>query len=87
MDKSKIRRFNYHVPGHLARNCTKPPANRNSAPPQPAARNPERAVVPANTTVTASSGTPSNTVMVVQSDASFNWSTEIQHLNLTAPEN
>ncbi|MFS8001245.1 hypothetical protein Hanom_Chr13g01188071 [Helianthus anomalus] len=25
--------------------------------------------------------------MVVKSDASFDWSTEIQHLNLTSPEN
>ncbi|KAJ0770242.1 putative transcription factor interactor and regulator CCHC(Zn) family [Helianthus annuus] len=28
IDKSKIRCFNCHEPGHLARNCTKPPMNK-----------------------------------------------------------
>ncbi|MFS7912308.1 putative transcription factor interactor and regulator CCHC(Zn) family [Helianthus anomalus] len=87
VDKSKIRCFNCHEPGHLARNCNNPQVKRNQTLAQPTARNSERAVTPTNTTSAAPSGTSSNSALVVQPNAAFDWNTEIQHLNLTTPEN
>ncbi|KAJ0474172.1 putative transcription factor interactor and regulator CCHC(Zn) family [Helianthus annuus] len=50
MPFEKMRCYNCHEPGHLARNCTKPQVNRNQTPAQPAPPNTERAIVTTNST-------------------------------------
>ncbi|MFS7912099.1 putative transcription factor interactor and regulator CCHC(Zn) family [Helianthus anomalus] len=74
IDKSKIRCYNCHEPGHVSRNYTNPQVNMNQMPAQPApptARNNERTITKTNTTTIASSGSPNNSTMVVQPDVAF----------------
>ncbi|KAJ0576133.1 putative transcription factor interactor and regulator CCHC(Zn) family [Helianthus annuus] len=91
----EFRCYNCHEQGHLARNCTKPKVNGEQTPAQPAAPvtpNRERALV-TTTGVPAenvNSGSPSvglAQALVVQPDSPFDWSSEIERLNISAPEN
>ena len=82
-----MRCYNCHEPGHLARKCTKPQVNRNQTPPQPAPPNTERAMVTTSNPTSAAGGSSQTSALVVQHEASFDWNSEIQRLNISAPEN
>ena len=87
MPFEKMRCYNCHEPGHLARNCTKPQVNRNQAPPQPAPPNTERAMVTTTNSTSAAGGSSQTSALVVQPESTFDWTSEIQRLNISAPEN
>ncbi|KAM0018096.1 putative transcription factor interactor and regulator CCHC(Zn) family [Helianthus debilis subsp. tardiflorus] len=83
----EMRCYNCHEPGYLARNCTKPKVNREQTPAQPAPPNLERALVTMIDTSTAAGGSTQSPALVVQPNATFDWNAEIQHQNISAPEN
>ncbi|MFS7986924.1 putative transcription factor interactor and regulator CCHC(Zn) family [Helianthus anomalus] len=83
----KLRSYNCHEPGHLARNYTKPSVNKEQNPVQPAPPNPERALVTTNDSSTVASESTQSSARVVQPSANFDWNAEIQRLNISAPEN
>ncbi|MFS8006400.1 putative transcription factor interactor and regulator CCHC(Zn) family [Helianthus anomalus] len=83
----KLRCYNCHEPGHLARNCTKPSVNKEPNPAQPAPPNPERALVTTNDSSIVASESTQSSALVVQQSANFDWNDEIQRLNISAPEN
>ncbi|KAJ0622952.1 putative RNA-directed DNA polymerase [Helianthus annuus] len=78
--------------GHYARNCTKPLINREQTPAQPVTPNRERALVTtASITDAAATGSPQPQglaqALVVQPNINFDWNSEIERLNISAPEN
>ncbi|KAJ0884265.1 putative transcription factor interactor and regulator CCHC(Zn) family [Helianthus annuus] len=81
----KLRCYNCHEIGYLARNCPKPNNNKDFTPAHPAPPNPERALVTTNDSTVAGEGTQSS-ALVVQPSADFNWDDEIQRLNISQPE-
>ncbi|KAJ0430204.1 putative transcription factor interactor and regulator CCHC(Zn) family [Helianthus annuus] len=91
----EYRCYNCHEQGHLARNCTKPKVNDEQTPAQPAAPvtpNRERALVtttgvPADSVNSGSPQVGLAQALVVQPDSPFDWSSEIERLNISAPEN
>ncbi|MFS7901004.1 putative transcription factor interactor and regulator CCHC(Zn) family [Helianthus anomalus] len=92
----EFRCYNCHEPGHVARNCTKPRVNSEQTPAKPVAPatpNRERALVTTSSMSAdaAASGSPQPLglaqALVVQPDSYFNWNTEIERLNISAPEN
>ncbi|KAJ0947135.1 putative transcription factor interactor and regulator CCHC(Zn) family [Helianthus annuus] len=88
----KLRCYNCHEEGHYARNCTKPPINREQTPAQPVTLNRERALVTASSiTDDTATGSPQPLglaqALVVQPDINFDWNSEIERLNIPAPEN
>ncbi|MFS7944808.1 putative transcription factor interactor and regulator CCHC(Zn) family [Helianthus anomalus] len=82
----KLRCYNCHEPGHLARNCTKPNINKDQAPAHPAPPNPKRALVTTNDSSTVAGEGTQSSALVVQQSADFNWDDEIQRLNISPPE-
>ncbi|KAF5805895.1 putative transcription factor interactor and regulator CCHC(Zn) family [Helianthus annuus] len=92
----EFRCYSCHEQGHLARNCTKPRVNNEQTPAQPAAPatpNRERALVTTSSMSAdaALSGSPQPLglaqALVVQPDSPFDWNSEIERLNISAPEN
>ncbi|KAJ0800581.1 putative transcription factor interactor and regulator CCHC(Zn) family [Helianthus annuus] len=83
----ELRCYNCHELGHLARNYTKLKVNREQTPAQPAPPNLERALVTTSDTSTVAGGSTQSSVMVVQSNDTFDWNVEIPRLNISAPEN
>ncbi|MFS7975741.1 putative transcription factor interactor and regulator CCHC(Zn) family [Helianthus anomalus] len=83
----ELRCYNCHEPGHVARNYTKPKVNREQTPAQPAPPNPERALVTTTDTSTSAGGSTQSSALVVEPKVTFDWNAEIQHLNISAPEN
>ncbi|KAM0044014.1 putative transcription factor interactor and regulator CCHC(Zn) family [Helianthus debilis subsp. tardiflorus] len=89
----EFRCYNCHEPGHLARNCTKPRVNSEQTPAQPASPNRERPLVTTSSMSAdaAASGSPQPLglaqALVVQSGINFDWNSEIERLNISAPEN
>ncbi|KAJ0931914.1 putative transcription factor interactor and regulator CCHC(Zn) family [Helianthus annuus] len=88
----KLRCYNCHEEGHYARNCTKPSINREQTPAQPVTPNRERALVTTSSiTDDAATGSPQPLglaqALVVQPDINFDWNSEIERLNISAPEN
>ncbi|KAF5819132.1 putative transcription factor interactor and regulator CCHC(Zn) family [Helianthus annuus] len=87
-----LRCYNCHEEGHYARNCTKPLINREQTPAQPVTPNRERALVTTSSiTDAAATGSPQTQglaqALVVQPNINFDWNSEIERLNISAPEN
>ncbi|MFS7916876.1 putative transcription factor interactor and regulator CCHC(Zn) family [Helianthus anomalus] len=80
----ELRCYNFHEPGHVARNCTKPSVNREQTLAQPTPPNPERALVTTTNISTTTSGITQSSALVVQPSANFDWNAEIQRLNISA---
>ncbi|KAJ0879802.1 putative transcription factor interactor and regulator CCHC(Zn) family [Helianthus annuus] len=87
-----LRCYNCHEEGHYARNCTKPLINREQTPALPATPNRERALVTTTGIAdAAATGSPQPQglaqALVVQPNINFDWTSEIERLNISAPEN
>ncbi|KAJ0587463.1 putative transcription factor interactor and regulator CCHC(Zn) family [Helianthus annuus] len=87
-----LRCYNCHEEGHYARNCPKPLINREQTPALPATPNRERALVTTTgVTDAAAAGSPQlqglAQALVVQPNINFDWTSEIERLNISAPEN
>ncbi|MFS7929155.1 hypothetical protein Hanom_Chr04g00329161 [Helianthus anomalus] len=64
-----------------------PQVNRNQTPTQPSPPNTKRAIVTTTNSTTAASGSTQSSALVVQPEATFDWNSEIQRLNISAPKN
>ena len=78
-NNGKFRCYNYHEPGHFARECPKPDKRENA----------DRTMVPVtyvhnNNKGSSSTNQLANLAMVAQS---FDWEDQIQALNISGPEN
>ncbi|KAJ0610908.1 putative transcription factor interactor and regulator CCHC(Zn) family [Helianthus annuus] len=89
----ELRCYNCHEPGHLAKNCNKPNVNREQTPAQPVTPNRERALVTTSSisadAIAGGSPQPQGLAqaLVVQPGINFDWNSEIERLNISAPEN